>query len=345
MITLSDYGYNILQIETYGLCNMACGFCPYPLKNDSEKKSKLDDETIKKIINEINPNDNNFKYITFSQFNEPLLDSRIFEYIKYAKDRNLEVYFVTNGLLLDKEHIIEKLVELNPIIKISLQILDNSKHKLGRGLNMELERYLEKIVNFLKKIENSDLKVTIDVGSNFNNNKFKFFLKKFLGLEVGDPNVPDTLKNTLSLLNQYFYKLTKKKELKKDLINKAQFIDKNYLKQDGIKISENIEIKVKSFSYGRKIKDFNPINNNFSCQTKILAIQSSGFVVPCCLAYDDSISLGSIRENSLESILKGNLFMNNLRKKGGEKHITCRKCFGEPTKRGVLVRNLINALR
>ena len=84
MITLSDYGYNILQIETYGLCNMACGFCPYPLKKDFEKKSKLEDETIKKIIDEINPEDKDFKYLTFSQFNEPLLDKRIFDYIKYA---------------------------------------------------------------------------------------------------------------------------------------------------------------------------------------------------------------------------------------------------------------------
>ena len=26
MITLSDYGYNTFQIETYGLCNMAWAF-------------------------------------------------------------------------------------------------------------------------------------------------------------------------------------------------------------------------------------------------------------------------------------------------------------------------------
>ena len=39
-INLSDYGFNILQIETVAACNMACGFCPYPLKTD--KVSKLD---------------------------------------------------------------------------------------------------------------------------------------------------------------------------------------------------------------------------------------------------------------------------------------------------------------
>ena len=345
MITLSNYGYNILQIETYGLCNMACGFCPYPLKKDFEKKSKLEDETIKKVIDEINPEDKDFKYLTFSQFNEPLLDKRIFDYIKYAKDRKLEVYFITNGLLLDKEDTIKKLIELNPIIKISLQILDNSKHKLGRGLNMELEKYLEKIIKFLRKIENSDLKVTLDVGSNFNSSKVKFFFKKILGLQVGDPNLPDSLKSTLYLLSQHFHKLSKKDNLQEELIGKDQFIDNNYLKQDGIKISKNVQIKIKPFGYGYKIKDFHPINDNFSCETKILAVQSSGSVVPCCLAYDDSISLGSVTDNSLEDILKENSFLSNLRKKGGKKHITCKKCYGEPTKRGAFVRNFLNAMR
>ena len=345
MINLSDFGYNVLQIETYGLCNMECGFCPYPIKKDIEKKSKLEDETIKKIIDEINPEDSKFKYVTFSQFNEPLLDSRIFDYTKYAKDRNLEVYFITNGLLLDKKKNIENLIKLKPIVKISLQILDRSKHKDGRGMNLEWESYLEKIIKFLREIENTELKVIIDVGSNFNDNKLKFFLKNIFGLENGDPNLPNTLKSTLFLLDQHFDKFFKKDEFKKATLNKSQFIDKNYRLQDGIKISENIEIKIKPFFYGHRIKDFYPIDDNFSCGSSILSVQSTGSVVPCCLAYDDTISLGSIQENSLESILNDNLFLKNLRKKGGKKHLTCRKCYGEPTKRGAFFRNLKNYLR
>ena len=42
MIKLSDYGYQVLQIETYGLCNMECGFCPYPSKSKNAKTSKLE---------------------------------------------------------------------------------------------------------------------------------------------------------------------------------------------------------------------------------------------------------------------------------------------------------------
>ena len=56
-IKLSDYGFNILQIETSANCNMACSFCPYPLKDDFS--SKLDLNEIKNIIHQINNNDKN----------------------------------------------------------------------------------------------------------------------------------------------------------------------------------------------------------------------------------------------------------------------------------------------
>ena len=67
--------------------------------------------------------------------------------------------------------------------------------------------------------------------------------------------------------------------------------------------------------------------------------------MPCCLAYDGSISLGNIQKDNLEEILINNNFLNNLRTKGAPKHITCRKCFGEPTKRGAARRNLINSFK
>ena len=123
----------------------------------------------------------------------------------------------------------------------------------------------------------------------------------------------------------------------------SDYFDKDYLSQDGVKVFENITIKIKPFHYGRKIKDFEPIDNNFSCNTKILSVQADGNIVPCCLAYDNSISLGKIQNKTLEQALTKTSFIKNLRKKGGEKHTTCKKCYGEPTKRGAFVRNLINS--
>ena len=78
---------------------MECGFCPYPLKGNKEKISKLETNTIFNTLDQINSSDPDFKYVTFSQFNEPLLDSRIFDFIEHAKKKSLQVYFISNGLL------------------------------------------------------------------------------------------------------------------------------------------------------------------------------------------------------------------------------------------------------
>ncbi len=346
-IQLSKFGFNILQIESTAACNMACSFCPYPLKDD--KISKLDLNDIYKVLDRIDFNDEGFKYVTFSQFNEPLLDNRIFEILKYCKEKNIPVLFITNGLLLNKEKNIKNLIEYGSEIKISLQVLDVTKHKDARGLNMDLDRYLKTITDFCTKAKNKkDLNITIDLGCNFNENKLNYFLKKFLGMQAGDPSVPKNLNETIKLFSKFsgrFYDISDDnyKKTLSDLKYPKKYFRYEYLNQDGYKIFSNIILKIKPFFYGRRINKFYPIDNNFSCHSKILGILADGNVVPCCLAYDDSISLGQIKNMDLEQILSnGEIFLKNLRTKNLEKHETCRKCFGEPSRRGVFIRNMLN---
>jgi len=349
-IKLSDFGFNVLQIETYASCNMACSFCPYPLKDDFS--SKLSIEEIKNTILQIDNEDEKFKYITFSQYNEPLLDDRIFDILRFSNQQNFKTLFITNGLLLNKEKNIKGLMECKPDIKISLQVLDKNKHKDARGLNMDLDNYVNTIINFCKKIKNSDLNLVIDLGCNFNDNYFKVYLKKILGLQIGDPSMPDTLDKTIKFFYEYLilFKDIAEDEYKERFNEsiyqiKNQKFSKKYLDQSGYKISRNITLKIKPFHYGRKINDFYPINDNFSCDSSILGIVADGNVLPCCSAYDDSISMGNIKKQNLYDILNNNEFLQNLRIKNSKKHITCKKCFGDPTKRGAFVRNIINYVR
>ena len=86
-IKLSEFGFNILQIESTAACNMACSFCPYPLKDD--KVTKLDLNNIYKVLDRIDYTEKGFQYVTFSQFNEPLLDKRIFEILQYCKNKKI----------------------------------------------------------------------------------------------------------------------------------------------------------------------------------------------------------------------------------------------------------------
>jgi radical SAM protein with 4Fe4S-binding SPASM domain len=351
MIKLSEYGYKILQIESIAACNMACSFCPYPLKDD--KTSKLNTNKIEEILKQIDPTDEEFKYVTFSQFNEPLLDKRIFEITEMAQKLNFKIYFVTNGLLLNKEKNINELLRLKPEIKISMQVLDNSKHKTARGLNLELDRYLNTIIEFCKIAKDQNMKVNIDIGCNFNENKLTYNFRKILGFSTGDPSVPDTLDETWELLYpiiKRFYEIEgsmNSENLDNFLKNKKNFnkIKKEYIFQEGFEIFKNIVLKIKPFLYGNRIKDFYPIDNNFSCNSEILAIQADGNVVPCCLTYDDTITLGNVHDKKIEQVLYKNKFLEDLRKKGSNKHLTCQKCFGEPTKRGAFFRNIFNGLK
>ena len=100
-VTLSNYGYKVAQIEINSNCNMACSFCPHPIKED--KTTKLPMQDIKNTIDQIDANDEKLDHICFSQFNEPLLDNRIFEIIEYAQSCGFKVLMITNGLLLNKE--------------------------------------------------------------------------------------------------------------------------------------------------------------------------------------------------------------------------------------------------
>ena len=295
---MSNYGFNILQIETTAACNI-CSFCPYPLKDD--KNSKLDLESIFNLLDQLDFSDERFKYLTFSQFNEPLLDGRIFDIMKYAKSKGPKILFITNGLLLNKEKNVKNLIDIAPDIKISLQVLDSSKHKDARGLNMELEKYVKTITSFCKNIRETNINLTIDIGCNFNDKKISFFIRKFLGMQIGDPSVPQTKRDVLLQLNQYFknfYEISDEKyksQMLEMIKFKESFFKKSYIDQEGYNIFSNVKVKLKPFFYGRRISNFYAIDNNFKCDSKILGVLASGAVVPCCLAYDEKISMGKIQ--------------------------------------------------
>tara|TARA_B100001057_G_C22864361_1_gene955863 strand:- start:3947 stop:5044 length:1098 start_codon:yes stop_codon:yes gene_type:complete len=347
-IKLSDYGFDILQIESTAACNMACSFCPYPLKDD--KTSKLNIEKIYSLLDQVDLKDEKFKYVTFSQFNEPLLDNRIFEILEYCNKIKFPFLFVTNGLLLNKKKNVENLIKYQSKIKLSLQVLDSTKHKDARGLDLELDRYVATVVEFCKSVKNTKVDLTIDLGCNFNENKFNLNLRKLLGIQTGDPSVPETMDQTMKMFSKfvdYFYNITDEpyKSKFENLKNYKDFFKKNNYEQEGYKIYDNVTLKLKTFFFGRRISNFYPINDNFACDSKILGVLADGNVVPCCLAYEDSISLGNIKNLNLKDVLdNGKSFLFNLRNKGQKKHETCKKCFGEPTLRGSILRNLYNFL-
>jgi radical SAM protein with 4Fe4S-binding SPASM domain len=348
---LIDYGFSVIQIETKSSCNMACQFCPYPLRED--KTALMDDDLVYKTIDQVSNMDlTGFEYITFSQFNEPLLDKRIFDYVEYAHKHKLKTYFVTNALLLSKSSVREQLLDVSPsIIKISLQTI-NKYRDFGaiRGITMDIDKYFNTIYAFLSGSLNCSSRINIDIGSNFLS-KSKYIAKKLLGVSFGDPSVAmnlgdleDDIIQFLDGLVQYDSTFKYNRSLLGEFLMNTSV---DYVGEEGFALAPNIRLKIKKFIYGRRIQEYLPAYNRFSCNNRILGILSDGSVVPCCLAYDDSISMGNINEKTLEEILsQGTDFLGNLRGHNNcGKHETCKKCFGEPTKRGLAANMVYEELK
>jgi radical SAM protein with 4Fe4S-binding SPASM domain len=186
-------------------------------------------------------------------------------------------------------------------------------------------------------------KVYVDIAFNFLSPGVKL-LSCALGLEMGDPSITDIACDLTPGVERFLSEL---KSFDASFNFDAHAVPrhiarlkKNYALQDGFRLAGNEFLKFKKFIYGRRQERFLPARRPMGCSTDILGILASGDVVPCCLAYDTSLSMGNIKEEPLPAILERNrFFIENLRS-GKDLPIRCRRCLGAPTKRGLLFKQL-----
>lgn len=336
-----------MQIETIAACNMSCRFCPYPLKED--KRSILPSDVVYSVLDEINPMQDGFEYITFSQFNEPLLDRRIFDFVACANDKSIPVLFITNGLLLSKPSIRLKLLQAAPAqIKISIQTLNQSAFLSLRGTTTSFEEYIGGIAAFLSDVRGASSDVTMDVACNFLATEMRL-IRTILGLTKGDPSVPSSIKamrkSTEAFITEIM-RLTSNLFVRgHDLAEFLRFASPDYVSERGLRLAENIRLKIKPFMYGRRIAEFYPASHSISCRNRMLGILADGSVVPCCLIYGSNLALGNVRDKSLHDILEdADLILRGLRGRSSSQPLICRKCLGQPTRRGVIVHKILDGL-
>jgi MoaA/NifB/PqqE/SkfB family radical SAM enzyme len=338
-IKLSDYGFSILQIETQPHCNMKCLFCAYPTRK--QKGGALPDRDVFKAIDSLDPGDGKLEYICLSHYNEPLLDRRIFKFIKYAKNKGFRVLVITNGLLFSSREIQQRLVDAAPTyIKISFQTIDEESFR-SRGIDYPFSKYKESIRAFLGRALDAGCpsKITIDVACNFMGREKKA-LRSAMGLECGDPSVPDSINDIKPGLLAFFRELKGDPRFDFDENKAVELLGKatpRYLDQTGITLARNIKLKVKQFIYGRRLADFHPVRAGRPCGTRIAGILSDGSVAPCCLAYDGRLRMGNIKKDSLGKILERNRGLIAAIRHGGAMPPVCRACQGAPTKHGALL--------
>jgi radical SAM protein with 4Fe4S-binding SPASM domain len=122
-----------VNIETFSNCNRECTTClrqtasDYRWDGQKHIKQYLDADLVYKIIDELEKMEH-YVPICFNFFNEPLLDKRTSEFVKYAKKKGFITYFNTNGDLLNEKSAKELDGYLN-FMKIALYDLRNQPDK------------------------------------------------------------------------------------------------------------------------------------------------------------------------------------------------------------------------
>lgn len=94
------------EIQTASFCNGGCVICPYNDVKDNNPKGVMSDNLFKKIIDEIaKMNNYGIKIVPYFN-NEPFLDKKIIERIKYVNKKcpKCEIEISTNLSILDKEY-------------------------------------------------------------------------------------------------------------------------------------------------------------------------------------------------------------------------------------------------
>ncbi len=130
---------NVVNIETINRCNSNCAFCTANVQAERRPLAKIDDALYRSIIDQLA--DWGYEgHLTLYGNNEPLLDPRIVEFHRYAREMlpRSFIFMSTNGKMLTRE----KLDEIKPYVD---QIIINNYCE-----DMKLHRNIREIYDYVK---------------------------------------------------------------------------------------------------------------------------------------------------------------------------------------------------
>lgn len=267
-----------IQIQTINKCNGKCIICPYAYK-EIEKTQYIDDTLFEKIVEET-ARDSPFGKVRISLMlqNEPFLDKRLVDRIRFVKKfNNLNVDTVTNGSLLG-EKIIKELEESG--IDFLTVSIDSVNKKTFEEVRQGLD--FDRIMQNIELLRNSSLKdkVTIRMIAQKKNYSeiesfINFWTDKGLKVEIyGATNRGGALKNFEEI------------KLERELME--------------LRLNRNIRPFYKSYKtllLGFCTYPFFRFN-----------ILLNGDVLPCCHDWKHGFIMGNAKENTIKEIWHSDSF-------------------------------------
>jgi len=134
--------FDYVEIETINKCNSTCSFCPINRDIDPRPLAKMGEDTFRKIIDNL-AGLNFCGNISYYSNNEPLMDNRIADFIKYgvSKIPNATHHLLSNGTLLTEEKF-QTLIDSG----LNFMVINNYNDKLKLNPNIQkiYDKYKEK---------------------------------------------------------------------------------------------------------------------------------------------------------------------------------------------------------
>ncbi|MBA7506269.1 GTP 3',8-cyclase [subsurface metagenome] len=140
----ASLGLCAMNIETYNVCNLRCVMCSYPKM--TREKVQMSMDLFRKIIDDAAQS--GIRRVCLHLYSEPLLDSLLFERIKYVKSKGLWVEFASNGTPLTRDKIDLILDSGLDSINFSIDAATRETYRKIRGADFDRTRN-----NIIKLIE------------------------------------------------------------------------------------------------------------------------------------------------------------------------------------------------
>lgn len=145
-----------VRYEVTDHCNAECIMCPRDLHKFGRPHGIMDMASYKKSIDEVL--DLGCKQVVLTSFGEPLIDKRLEEKIKYAKDRGLRTYMISNASLLDDKRATGLINAGLDELRVSFYGMQKESYeKVMVGLNFEVT--MSNLHNFLSLREKMGTKL------------------------------------------------------------------------------------------------------------------------------------------------------------------------------------------
>jgi len=283
----------VVFVDPSDACNFKCCFCPTSdrdlMKAVGRPWKQLSFDLFTKIADDMAAFPNKVEVLRLYKDGEPLLNKRLVDMIKYAKDvgASNRIDTTTNASLLTKEK--GKAIADAGLDRINISVygVNNEHYKNFSGVKLEFERVLANIRDFYEVRGNCEMLVKIN-GDTLSPEEKQMFLDYF-----GDHTDKIYIEHIMSCWPEF------------DL--------------------RGVEANSSKGIYGQEIKEVNACSYPFYS----FSINSDGLVSVCFLDWGRKLIVGDVKEQSVQEIWNGKpmrayrkMFLEGKRKQ----HQTCGNC-------------------